>query len=77
MQKHIVFVMGKYVPENTANVNCIKNVVQVLKEQNYRVSIVCDSYIKTGMDIVDNAKVYRIKYIDYASKLRNCKSKIR
>lgn len=77
MQKHIVFVMGKYVPESTANVNCIKNVVQVLKEQNYRVSIVSVSNIKTGTDIVDNASVHRIKYIDYASKLRNCKSKIR
>ena len=64
MQKHIVFVMGKYVPENSAYVNCIKYVVCVLNKQNYRVSIVSVSHIRTGLDIVDDVMVHRIKYTD-------------
>lgn len=69
--------MGKYVPENSANVNCIKNVVCVLNKQNYRVSIVSVSHIRTGLDIVDDVMVHRIKYTDYASKLQVCDSKIK
>lgn len=77
MGKHIVFVMGKYTPETSANVNCVKNVIHELKQQNHKISVVCASNEKTGLDILDDVRVHRIKFINYASKLDSCNSALK
>lgn len=77
MKKHIVFVVGRYTPEYSANVNCIKNVISELEQQDFKISIVCASTTHTGVDVVDNAVVHRIQYTNYASRLSACKSKMK
>ena len=77
MRKHIVFVLGSFTPEYTANVNCIQNVIRELKQRNYEISVVCATEKEEHLDIIDNVSVHRIKHIGYASKLNNCSSKIK
>lgn len=77
MKKHIVFIVERYTPEYSANVNCIRNIVRELKQQNVRISIVCASHATTGLDTVDDILVHRIKYINYASRLSVCRSKLK
>ena len=76
MNKHIVFLAGRYTPEISANVNCIKNVICELIQRDYKISIVCASSTQNGLDKVDGVTVHRIKYTNYASRLSACKSKI-
>lgn len=76
MKKHIVFIVGRYTPEYSANVNCIRNIVCELKQQNVKISVVCASHTTTGLDIVDDVFVHRIRYRTYASRLSACKSKL-
>lgn len=76
MKKHIVFIVGSYAPEYSANVNCIRNVVRELKQQDVKISVVCASHTTTGLDIVEDIFVHRIKYRTYASRLSACKTKL-
>lgn len=77
MKKHIVFILEKYTPEYSANVNCIRNIVNELKQHDVKISVVCASNTTTGLDIIDGVTVHRIKYVNYASRLSTCESRFK
>lgn len=77
MKKHIVFIVERYPPEYSANVNCVRNIIHELVQQNVKISVVCASHGATGLDTVDGVMVHRIKYVSYASRLSACRSKLK
>lgn len=74
MEKHIVFVMGRFLPERSANVNCIENIIAEMQESGYQITVVCSSALKSEKTCIDKTDVYRTQYISYAHKLSRCKS---
>lgn len=77
VKKHIVFIVERYTPEYSANVNCVRNIIHELGQQNVKISVVCASHEATGLDTVDGVMVHRIKYVNYASRLSACRSKFK
>ena len=75
--KNIVFVLEKYSPERSANVSCVENIIDVLKKEDCKITVICASEIKTGIDSIDGIEIHRIKHIPYGSKLNRCSSAVK
>lgn len=66
---HLAFVLDRYLPENNANTNCVKNIVNVLKKEGHKVSIICGTSHDGKNEEIDGTPIYRTKKISYSDRL--------
>ena len=78
--KKILFLLGRYTPNYSANGICCKNVINLLNEKGYKVSCICNAYNENYISFKEgNTNIYPIKQRFYqrmellSNKIKNKK----
>ncbi|WP_339219894.1 hypothetical protein [Paenibacillus sp. FSL H8-0332] len=70
--KHIVFILGNYYPNYSANGLCVKNIIDFLKLK-YQVTVICEKseYIQNELEVYDGQSIIRIETKDIKKRNEN------
>lgn len=61
--KNILFILGMYHPQYSANGLCVKNVVEECLKRGHKVTVICNDYRgENKEDYIDGAHIYRIRH---------------
>lgn len=71
--KTIVFLMGYYLPQCNANLNCCLNVIRELQGRNYKIVVICGTEDYESADVINDVLVYRVRRKGFAGILSKTK----
>lgn len=75
--KHLVFISGKYLPDNNAVVMCVSNIIgEMQHNDSYKITCICATTGKSRIERIHNVQIHRVHHVSYSDAINNEKSRI-